>query len=186
VTADQIRSHTEPPREVKTLVRDWTEDSFYDPNYGYFSRQATIYTSSDELGLITMRSAAQFQDTMARRYLGWYGGDKPFYRQAIAKCLVSEHLLKYFLYEDLVTYEIGAGNGSLSIDIIDYMKLEYPEVYERTQHYIIEASTKLVEIQRAKLLPRHPLVTLNLKSVFDWDIVSPLFPFPESTDFPSG
>ncbi|KAH8832260.1 S-adenosyl-L-methionine-dependent methyltransferase [Flagelloscypha sp. PMI_526] len=189
VTADQLRSYTEPPREVKMLVRDWIEDSLYNPNYGYFSRQATIYTSGDELGIIDfakMRSAAQFQDTVSRRYLAQYGEDgvegpgrqmwhtptelfRPFYGQAIAKCLVSEYLLKYFPYEDLVIYEIGAGNGSLAIDILDYLKLEYPDVYERTQYHIIEASAKLFEIQRAKLVSRHPLVTLNHKSVFDWD-----------------
>ncbi|KAH8832264.1 hypothetical protein DL96DRAFT_1810947 [Flagelloscypha sp. PMI_526] len=140
VAADQLRSYTEPPREVKMLVRDWIGDSLYNRSYGYFSRHATIYSSGDELRIIDVvqkRSAAQFQDPVLRRSL------------AIAKCLASEYLLKYLPYEDLVIHEI--------------------DTYERTQYHIIEASSKLVEIQRAKLLPRHPLVTLNYKSAFDWD-----------------
>ena len=32
-------------------------------------------------------------------------GRKPYYGRAIAKCLVSEYLLKYFPYEDFVIYE---------------------------------------------------------------------------------
>ncbi|KAH8796245.1 hypothetical protein DL96DRAFT_1825861 [Flagelloscypha sp. PMI_526] len=56
------------------------------------------------------------------------------------------------------------------------LKLEYPDAYDRTQYHIIEASSKLVEIQRAKLLPRHPLVTLDYKSALDWDRIR----FPHS------
>jgi len=33
-----------------------------------------------------------------------------------------QYLLKYFSYEDLVIYEIGAGNGTLAMDILDYIR----------------------------------------------------------------
>ena len=82
---------------------------------------------------------------------------------------MSEYLLKYFPYEDLVIYEIGAGNGSLASDVLDYLREEYPEVYERTHYNIIEISGRLAQIQREQLLPEHPCVKITHKSIFHWD-----------------
>jgi len=60
---------------------------------------------------------------------------------------VSEYLLKYFPYEDLVIYEIGAGNGTLAMDILDYIRSAYPEVYECTHYNIVEISGRLAKSQ---------------------------------------
>jgi len=82
---------------------------------------------------------------------------------------VSEYLLKYFPYEDLVIYEIGAGNGTLAMDILDFIRSEYPEVYERTHYNIVEISGRLARLQQKLLLPRHPCVNITHKSIFHWD-----------------
>lgn len=101
--------------------------------------------------------------------VGW----KPWYGRAIAQCLVSEYLLKYFPYEDLVIYEIGAGNGTLALDILDYLREDYPDVYERTRYNIIEISGNLARLQREKLSAAHPCVTVHNKSIFRWDTREP-------------
>jgi len=112
---------------------------------------------------------------------------------------VSEYLLKYFPYEDLVIYEIGAGNGTLAMDILDYIRSEYPEVYERTHYNIVEISGRLANSQLELLVPRHPCVTVTHKSIFHWDqrepapcfflamevIVGRLFPSPWLDPFTS-
>jgi hypothetical protein len=98
--------------------------------------------------------------------------NKPYYGQAIARCLVSEYLLKYFPYEDFVVYEIGAGNGTLAEDILNFLQRDYPDVYERTRYNIVEISGNLAEIQRRRLA-HHPCVTVNHKSVFHWDKPEP-------------
>jgi hypothetical protein len=82
---------------------------------------------------------------------------------------VSEYLLKYFPYEDFVVYEIGAGNGTLAMNILDLLRDEYPEVYERTRYNIIEISGSLAELQRKKLSSAHPCVKVNHKSVLHWN-----------------
>ena len=82
---------------------------------------------------------------------------------------MSEYLLKYFPYEDLVIYEIGGGNGTLALNILDFLRANYPEVYDRTQYHIIEISTRLVERQSKLLLPRHPTVQINNMDIFTWD-----------------
>lgn len=98
--------------------------------------------------------------------------DQPWYGRAIAKCLVSEYLLKYFPYEDFIIYEIGAGNGTLARDILDHLRAEYPEVYDRTTYNIIEISASLAALQRRKLAG-HACVRVSHKSVFHWDTTEP-------------
>ena len=86
---------------------------------------------------------------------------------------MSEDLLKYFPYEDLVIYEIGAGNGTLAQDVLDYIQDEYPEVYDRTRYNIIEISGNLANLQREKLCSRHSCVNVTHKSVFHWESLEP-------------
>ncbi|KAH6916049.1 S-adenosyl-L-methionine-dependent methyltransferase [Coprinopsis sp. MPI-PUGE-AT-0042] len=168
------------------LVRDFIEDSLYNPNYGYFPKQATIFeTDSDSFDFQSLRNSIEFQEKVAEKYTG-YGSDnyegpgrqiwhtptelfKPYYGQAIAQCAVSEYLLKYFPYEDFVIYEIGAGNGTLAMDILNYLQEAYPMVYERTRYNIIEISGSLVKLQKKKLLNAHPCVKITHQSIFHYN-----------------
>ncbi|KDQ18879.1 hypothetical protein BOTBODRAFT_478061 [Botryobasidium botryosum FD-172 SS1] len=67
---------------------------------------------------------------------------------------------------------MGAGNGTLAKNILDYLSVEYPQVYERTQYKIVEISPKLAELQRARLAS-HSCVRIVNKSIFDWDVREP-------------
>ncbi|KAL0067235.1 hypothetical protein AAF712_005805 [Marasmius tenuissimus] len=180
VTSNDLAKETSPPREVKMLARDFIEDSLYNPHYGYFSKKATIFDWSDdapfEFG--AMHDSAEFDANVARRYASyeaekqlWHTPTelfKPFYGQAIAQCLVSEYLLKYFPYEDFIIYEIGAGNGTLALNILDFLRSEYPEVYDRTRYTIIEISGNLAQKQRQRLKKVHPGVHVENRSAFHW------------------
>ncbi|KAK0467220.1 S-adenosyl-L-methionine-dependent methyltransferase [Desarmillaria tabescens] len=180
VTANSLESNTLAPRSVKMLARDFIEDSLYNPNYGYFSKQATIFDSKQTLFIFSkLRDSTEFEAEVAKKYAAYEADQqlwhtptelfKPWYGQAIAQCLVSEYLLKYFPYEDFIIYEIGAGNGTLALNILDYLRDEYPDVYERTRYTIVEISANLVELQKAKLHDVHPCVNVVHKSVFHWD-----------------
>lgn len=58
---------------------------------------------------------------------------QPWFGRAVARCLIADYKLKHFPYDDFVLYEMGAGNGTLMSNILDYLREEEPEVYERTQ-----------------------------------------------------
>ncbi|KAL0577530.1 hypothetical protein V5O48_004471 [Marasmius crinis-equi] len=181
VTANDLAKATSPPREVKMLARDFIEDSLYNPNYGYFSKKATIFDWSDEtpFDFGAMRDSAEFDTNVAQRYASyeaekqlWHTPTelfKPWYGQAVAQCLVSEYLLKYFPYEDFLIYEIGAGNGTLAANILDFLRSEYPEVYDRTRYTIVEISGNLAQKQRQRLKKAHPGVQVVNKSIFHWN-----------------
>lgn len=98
---------------------------------------------------------------------------KPHYGQAIAQCIISEYLLKYFPYEDLKLYEIGAGNGSLAMDVLNFIRDRHPEVYERTRYTIIEISSSLAERQKQLLCSAHECVEVVHKSIFRWNRLEP-------------
>ncbi|KAJ7906017.1 S-adenosyl-L-methionine-dependent methyltransferase [Mycena leptocephala] len=189
VDANDLEKCKSPPREVKMLVRDWIEDSLYNPHYGYFPKQAVIFdTQHTTFDFEKLRNSVEFEVEIGRQYAA-YGADKhhgpgrqiwhtptelfkPWYGIAMAKCLVSEYLLKYFPYEDFVIYEIGAGNGTLAMNILDYLRVNHPEVYDRTRYHIIEISDSLVQLQRKKLAV-HPCVKVVHKSIFRWDRKEP-------------
>jgi hypothetical protein len=57
-------------------MRDFVEDSLYNPNYGYFPQQATIFTpAGDPIDFRAMRDSAEFQNEVSRRYTA-YGTDE--------------------------------------------------------------------------------------------------------------
>ncbi|KAH9990919.1 S-adenosyl-L-methionine-dependent methyltransferase [Russula vinacea] len=137
VTSNDLERHTKPPTRVKML--------------------ATIFTSAgDPINFRAMRDSVEFQNEVARRYSAygrqiWHTPTELF-----------KYLLKYFPYEDLVIYEIGAGNGTA-----------YPEVYERTHYNIVEISGRLAKLQEELLVPRHGCVRISHKSIFHWDQPEP-------------
>ncbi|KIM56004.1 hypothetical protein SCLCIDRAFT_133540 [Scleroderma citrinum Foug A] len=179
------------------LVRDFIEDALYNPNYGYFSKEATILTAPGEenegFDFNGFKDSAQFESAVANRYVEcgsvtetegpgrqiWHTPTelfKPWYGQAIAQCLVSEYLLKYFPYEDFKIYELGAGNGTLALNILDYLRTHFPEVYDRTLYTIIEISAPLACAQRERLRRAgHTKRTVNVhhRSIFAWTRTEP-------------
>lgn len=100
---------------------------------------------------------------------------------------MAEYKLNLYPYEDLIIYEIGAGNGTLMGDILDYIAEEEPEVYERTQYRIVEISERLQGLQRGRAMGGDGKAALKGParrkhadkvevmggSIFDWDRVVP-------------
>jgi SAM-dependent MidA family methyltransferase len=87
--------------------------------------------------------------------------------------MVSEYLLKFFPYDDFVIYEMGAGNGTLALNILDYIRDQYPEVYERTRYKIVEISSRLSKIQQDRLSSVHSCATVYNQSIFQWNQPEP-------------
>ncbi|KAI9032556.1 S-adenosyl-L-methionine-dependent methyltransferase [Phycomyces nitens] len=195
-TAKDIASATSPPTQTKMLARDFIDDSLYNPNYGYFSKQAVIFSPETDFDFNGMQDHLAFMNELAKLYKEiegdvdevdevarqvWHTPTelfKPWYGFAIAKYLVSEYKLNHFPHKDLIIYEMGAGNGTLMLNILDYIQQNEPNVYKRTKYNIIEISGKLAERQSERQDVRdakdhHRCVTVINKSIFDWDIHVP-------------
>ncbi|RCH93710.1 hypothetical protein CU097_013664, partial [Rhizopus azygosporus] len=191
LTAYDSAKCTSPPTRTQMLVRDFIDDSLYNPNYGYFSKQAVIFSPEHDFDFNNMRDHLEFMNKVGQLYKDmeedadevdevarqvWHTPTelfKPWYGYAVAKYLVSEYKLSLFPQKDLIIYEMGAGNGTLMMNILDYIQQNEPEVYQRTQYNIIEISGKLAERQSERqgmreLRDQHTCVKIINKSIFDW------------------
>lgn len=78
---------------------------------------------------------------------------------------------------------MGAGNGTLMINILDYIRDVHPDVYERTKFKVIEISSSLATLQTRQLqqsaVNRGHIDKVEIinRSIFDWDtyVSSPCF-----------
>jgi hypothetical protein len=180
--ADLQRLRT-PPRRAKVIAREYVPvfvplsdcsfiaDSLYNPNYGYFSKQARIFTPPQPFEFTKMKDNLAYdralvrvidefedslqtdQDTTSARQVFHTPTElfKPYYGQALARHLLHQYRSHYFPHTDLQIYEIGGGNGTLMLNILDYIREQDPEVYNCTQYRIVEISLQLAQRQKAVL-----------------------------------
>lgn len=243
------------PKKVKLLVSDFIEDSLYNPNYGYFSKEVEIYKPEKPFDYNNINDIDDFmnhwqksydrydeprvgktqdqvndlmlekQDEIKARFALkkdqpkddipqvskyasrakklqseelqtvnsvlpkkrslqlWHTPTElfqPYYGEGLARYILTNYKLSgSYPYEDLIIYEMGGGNGTLMCNILNYIKVNEPDVYLRTKYKIIEISTQLAEKQLksalgSKLveqgLDASKLEIIN-KSIFEWDKV---------------
>ena len=177
-------------------------DSLYNPNYGYFPQQAVIFNPGEPFDFNSLPDEATFHKALGRRYTEfedsldehspsdtrqlWHTPTelfRPHYGEAIAQYLVTNFKLLHNAFDDLIIYELGAGNGTLMMNILDFIRDFYPDVYERTKYKIIEISPALVTLQTAQLGANAESrghtdhVEIINRSIFSWDtyIASPCY-----------
>jgi len=100
---------------------------------------------------------------------------QPHYGHAIARYLITNYKMSLYPYHDLIIYEMGAGNGTMMRNILDYIRDTDPSVYVRTKFRVIEISSSLHSLQKTSLTtpisdPDHlEHVELINSSIFTWD-----------------
>ena len=75
VTAQELAKRRKPPTGVKMLVRDFIQDSLYNPHYGYFSKRAIIFSANEPFNFNCLPENAAFQSEVARVYQQYEQGD---------------------------------------------------------------------------------------------------------------
>lgn len=180
------------------LMRDFIEDSLYNPYYGYFSKHATIFNPGEPFDFNSIKDEPEFHNLLGQRYQDfedkldaeeynearqlWHTPTelfRPYYGEAIARYMVANYKLSLYPFHDLLIYELGAGNGTLMLNILDYIRATDAEVYARTKFRIIEISDTLAHLQTSNLMRtavsrgHADKVEIINKSIFDWDLYVP-------------
>jgi hypothetical protein len=203
LTIQDLKKRKERPLKAKMLLRDFIDDSLYNPSYGYFSKQAVIFSPGEPFDFPSMRDELEFHAQLGHRYTEfedllddrdgenptrqlWHTPTelfRPYYGEAIARYLVSNYRLTTYPYDDLLIFEMGAGRGTLMLNILDYIRAIDPQVYARTKFNIIEISPSLAALQThhlkstAESRGHADKVEIINRSIFDWDryVPSPCF-----------
>ncbi|KAL6449628.1 SPAC25A8.03c Protein arginine methyltransferase NDUFAF7 [Candida maltosa Xu316] len=178
------------PTKVKMTSGDFIEDSLYNPSYGYFSQQVEIFQTEkpfdynniediDEFMTNWHNSYDKYEENYRKSLQLWHTPTElfhPYYGEALARYILVNYKLNVFPYNDLIIYEMGGGNGTMMCDVLNYIRKNDPEIYERTQYKIIEITSQLASKQMKNALDNkltsRGLDTNKLeiynKSIFDW------------------
>lgn len=159
-----------------------------------------IFTPGEPFDFESMRDQPEFYKALGERYTAfedaldeeipnetrqlWHTPTElfsPHYGEAIARYLLSNYIATVFPYHDLIIYEMGAGRGTLMLNILDYLREMEPQVYERTKYRVIEISASLADLQKTQVTASQrghaDKVEILNRSVFDWTeyVPSPCF-----------
>jgi hypothetical protein len=174
----------QPAKNARMLVRDFIHNSLYNPFYGYFSKQAVVFSSPEPFSFgdlydnnAFMSNLSQIYDKYEKENEGhqiWHTPSEifqPHYGNAIAKCLIEKFKNASSTSGKLIVYEVGAGNGTLMKNVMDYIEHHEPKIYRSMIYKIIEISPRLAR-EQSKRIGKHPTHIIN-RSIFEWNEVEP-------------
>ncbi|TPX54450.1 hypothetical protein SeMB42_g00270 [Synchytrium endobioticum] len=159
-TAFDLSQLTHPPRCAGMSVRDFIQDSLYNPNYGYFSKKALIFSPKEDIHFNAFKNVQHFMNHL---------GD--LYKEIETVSSATEDIMSH----------VGAGNGTLMLNILEYIKLHHPDLFAITKYNVIEISAKLAAQQHETMTQAvrdnsilgvtevHDKVRIVNKSIFEWD-----------------
>ena len=173
----------------KMITREFIHNSLYHPDYGYFSKQAQVFTFPVNINVSALRDNDHFFTEIAKLYSkkdpgaqAWHTPTElfqPHYGIAIAKYLVEQYKLSQG--EKFLVFEVGAGNGTLMKNIMEYLKKHEIDIFINSNYTIIEISNQLSQTQHNTLKSLDSdiqnRVRIVAKSIFAWDtfVESPCF-----------
>jgi SAM-dependent MidA family methyltransferase len=184
VHLDELMSLSELPSSTQIIARDFIHNSLYNPYYGYFSKEATVFSYPKKpMDFPALRNNDDFLQTLATQYQIlenkndlmqiWHTPTEifqPYYGEALAR-----HIVKSFKESTLTKlkiFEIGAGNGVMMKNIMEYLKVHEREIFRDTSYTIIEISERLHGNQKALLSSLatdiQQRTRLVKKSIIDW------------------
>lgn len=107
---------------------------------------------------------------------------KPYYAQALAKYMIDvlksrNQLDTFSATNPFALTEVGGGNGSCAIGILDFLRDNYPELYKHTRYEIIDVSKPFHEMQKKVLVNHASKVKLVNQNFFEYSRSSPAHGF---------
>jgi SAM-dependent MidA family methyltransferase len=178
-TAESARLLRKLPRKTRLCTRDFIHNSLYNPHYGYFSKNVKVFSPDSPFQFEKLENSDAFMMELGRLYALnekesdiqiWHTPSEifqPFYGRAIGNYILQQFMSDKRGANELVIYEVGAGNGTLMKDVLDFIKEANPSIYKRTEYNIVEISSALIDIQSSKIQD-HPVRIIS-QSILEFE-----------------
>jgi hypothetical protein len=166
------------PKE-QWLMRDFVANHLYRKTESYFTQSAPVHYMQTPLDFRSMWGQSDYQSQLYDVYQDIDGFMtpveifKPYYAQAIAKYMIDvlkgrNQLDTFTASSPFVVTEIGGGNGSCAVGVLDFLRDNYPALYEHTRYEIIDVSRPFHERQRKVLAHHGSKVNLVNQNFFEY------------------
>ena len=170
----------------KELVREFIHDALYNKEYGYFSSRVAICKPMVNFDFPKMSTIETYWDSIGQIYETyskdslnvWHTATElfnPWFGRAVGHYILQKHLEQRNkgITNDLYIYEIGGGNGTLMMNILDYIREKRPDIYQSCYYILYEISPKLHRLQETLLSQSEHLMKDRVRLICD-DVVSNL------------
>ena len=167
------------PKSYTLLIRDLIDNNLYNLNYGYFYKQAKIFNLDKPLRFNEIKNELQFNNLVEEVYQSnqrkqlWHTPTelfKPHYSHSIVKYILQQYVKYFKQHGNLNIFEIGGGNGTLMLNVLNYLKEFEPSIYDKTTYNLIEISNTLASKQLKLNFNHHSnKIKVVNKSIFDWN-----------------
>lgn len=147
-----------------TIVRDYIRDVLYNPSEGYFMQDVIYSRIKEEKTYVDFNELAgeaeyrlMLRDMYEKRGVAWMTPCEifaPWYSFAIARYLLKEH--RRTNESTLRVVEIGGGNGTNMMHMLDFLKSQAPDVYANTRATLVDISPAMSERQAEIVESKHP------------------------------
>ena len=148
------------------LVREFVKESLYHQSKGYFSRVDCVL-SPDPIAFRELIGRSAYLRALNKAYKNdanrtsnaWLTPVelfKPWYSRAIARYIVQCHSQAACKGKSpLKIVEFGGGNGTNADSILQYLKFEHEELYNKSEYMLVDISPSMVQRQQDLLSLKH-------------------------------
>jgi len=141
------------------LTREFIRRSLYQQGAGYFNTTNCVYSPANTIDFRGLIGKYDYTNELGRLYKeraeAWLTPSEifqPFYSRAIGRYIMSK------LEDnqgDLRIFEIGGGNGTNALHVLNFFQERSPRLYERVKYTMVEISGPMAERQQALLNNYH-------------------------------
>ncbi|CEP00447.1 hypothetical protein PBRA_001501 [Plasmodiophora brassicae] len=131
------------------LTRDYLDLVLYDKAVGYFNTGARIRQNMRPLDFRALRGENQYRQVVADLYRheqGWT--TPPVYAEAIVAWMLDSGSASGDRFRIV---EIGGGNGTCAVNILDALRDRYPSLYDRVTYTLVDISEQYSRHQQKSL-----------------------------------
>jgi len=142
------------------LCRRWIHEHLYSAK-GYFADPVSPIVSGHSIdfnALVGMADYKRAEQALYRDSGHWLTPAElfqPYYSQAIAHWLIHVHAMRNTRLPMRI-FEVGAGNGTNAVGVLDLIKRQRPDLYAHVRYDIVEISPALAVKQQQWLAKAHP------------------------------